>query len=489
MEYEVLNNRTYRIATDGERELLANFAAEIVQETRFVDGRVEKNNIKIRGTKEKNGEEIILPEVIVNTNNFPAMAWVLQGWGVQAVIASGGSIKDDLRTAIQLRSKPIKKTVYRHVGWTDDLPEPCYLHASGGIGPKGNDPTIEVRLPSELQHYNFSEPLKNIPNAIRATLSLTQLGKREVTWPLLAATFAPLFAPVDFAIHLTGRTGTYKSELMSLFQCHYGCKMDARNLPGSWSSTPNAIEAQTFITKNAAYVLDDYVPAGTSWQVRAYQTTADKIVRSQGNQSGRARLTDTSNLQTTMYPRGIILSTGEDTPEGHSIRARMLILELAPGDIQLPKLTTAQNNRKLYEVTTQAYIQNLAKNPVPTYATEVAALRDKMTGIGHTRTPSMAATLITAISHFLQWAKTAGALKNTSALLTEATKAITDAANEQRHYLENADPVDIFTATIRQIFAAGLGHVRTVNGGIPRGAAALGWTQENFDDQIAHLKS
>ena len=46
---------------------------------------------------------------------------------------------------------------------------------------------------------------------------------------------------------------------------------------------------------------------------------------SSGNQAGRARLTDTSNLQQTFYPRGVIFSTGEDTPEGHSVRARMMI--------------------------------------------------------------------------------------------------------------------------------------------------------------------
>jgi hypothetical protein len=36
-----------------------------------------------------------------------------------------------------------------------------------------------------------------------------------------------------------------------------------------------------------------------------------------------------SSLRSVYYPRGLILVTGEDVPKGHSLRARLVVLELA----------------------------------------------------------------------------------------------------------------------------------------------------------------
>ena len=44
----------------------------------------------------------------------------------------------------------------------------------------------------------------------------------------------------------------------------------------------------------------------------------------------------------TYYPRGLIVSTGEDVPSGQSLRARMIVLELAPGDIDTAVLSRIQ---------------------------------------------------------------------------------------------------------------------------------------------------
>jgi hypothetical protein len=41
---------------------------------------------------------------------------------------------------------------------------------------------------------------------------------------------------------------------------------------------------------------------------------------------------------------GLILSTGEDIPAGQNLRARMIVLELAPGDIDSAVLSLAQRN-------------------------------------------------------------------------------------------------------------------------------------------------
>ena len=299
-----------------------------------------------------------------------------------------------------------------------------------------------------------------------------------------------MFGPVDFALHLTGRSGTFKSELISLFQSHYGDKMDARNLPGSWSSTGNALEAQSFYAANAPFVIDDFVPIGTSWQIKAYQTTADKIIRAQGNQSGRARLTDTSSLQSAYYPRGVILSTGEDTPEGHSVRARMMIMELSPGDVAPDKLTKAQHYRPNYSIAVAALIRHLCTHPID-LRSRSDAIRNKCLSIGHTRTPPMLGRLVATAEVVLHWAFERHYIsENARARFTKlATESIMDAGKRQQQYLESTDPVELFSAAIRQAFGAGLAHMRTLNGGIPAKPTMLGWTEDKDHNDFPIYKS
>lgn len=497
-KYEVIDHQTYALTGEGERELLANFSAAITQETRFVDGRSTETVLTINGGQleppdEETGEREYtpFPPAEVPSANFPAMTWVLQNWGVRAVIMPGSGVKEDLRTHIQLSSRPTIRTIYKHIGWTTLNKKPAYLHAGGAITAQGNDPSVTVRLPLELNNYDLTPtPGVDLKDAIEATLSLVDLGPPSITWPMLIATFAPLFCETDFAMHLTGRTGTFKSEVISLFQSHFGTKMDARHLPGSWSSTPNALEAQAYYAKNAPFVVDDFVPTGTSWQVKAYQTTADKIIRSQGNQSGRARLTDTSGLQTTMYPRGIILSTGEDTPEGHSVRARMLILELSPGDIEAPKLSEAQRKRPLYTTTTAALIQHLCQGK-PAVNELADEYRKSHLDVGHSRTPSALACLVAVSHYFLEWCSQVLGMTSDDLLYMQrhAERNILEAANRQNQYLEAADPCEIFCQTIRNVTGAGLGHFRTLLGGIPGSPTMLGWTEENSLSDVPTFRS
>jgi len=491
--YEVLNSRTYRLTSDGERQLLANFNARIIEEIRYIDGPTVETNLVIEGEAPPQGDSdqpTPLGKVTVSAPSFAGLQWVMPAWGVRAVISPGGTVKEDLRTATQLRSTPKTTTIYKHIGWTKLDDKRAYLHAKGAITAKGNDPTVQVMLSPELSRYDLTPPMADVKACVIATLDLASLAPPEVAWPMIAATFAPLYGPVDFAMHLAGRTGTFKSEFISLLQSHFGPEMDARHLPASWSSTANALEAQAYYACNAPMVIDDFVPTGTSWQVRTYHTTADKIIRAQGNQAGRARLTDTSNLQTTMYPRGIILSTGEDTPDGHSVRARMMILELSPGDIDAKRLTQAQAERPNYVGTTAALIQSLATTPVELTA-RAQDIRNKNLDVGHTRTPSMLARLMATAEAFLEWCgKVAIGEKKAKSLAKVAAAAILTAAQRQQSYLESADPCDLMAATIRHILAAGLGHMRTVNGGVPLQPTLLGWTEEGggFSD-IPQYKS
>src|SRR5204862_335813 len=112
----------------------------------------------------------------------------------------------------------------------------------------------------------------------------------RITVPLLAAVYRAVLGAADFALHLAGETGQGKTELAALAQQHYGAGLDARNLPGNWASTGNSLEGLAFAAKDGLVTVDDFVPAGTVADVARMHREADRLLRAQGNRSGRMRM-------------------------------------------------------------------------------------------------------------------------------------------------------------------------------------------------------
>ena len=138
-------------------------------------------------------------------------------------------------------------------------------------------------------------------------------------------------SPIDFALHLAGPTGAFKTELAALAQAHFGAAFNGRHLPASWADTANMLEKKAFLAKDAVLVVDDFAPTGTTTDVQRLHREADRLFRAAGNRAGRARMRADGGSRPTYYPRGLIISTGEDIPSGQSLRARLLVLELTPG--------------------------------------------------------------------------------------------------------------------------------------------------------------
>ena len=138
---------------------------------------------------------------------------------------------------------------------------------------------------------------------------------------------------------MIGVTGAGKTELAALIQQHFGAKLCSRNLPGSWMSTGNALEAQSFASKDAVFVIDDFAPAGTQLDVNRMHREATRLLRAQGNQAGRVRMRSDSTLRQAKRPRGLVISTGESIPSQYSIRARLLIIEVGSSDVNFVLLS------------------------------------------------------------------------------------------------------------------------------------------------------
>lgn len=469
---------------------IANFIAEITKETRYIDGRSHVSMLTIRGRR--NGRE--LPELTIPASEFPGMSWILPHWGVQCCVRAGSGAKDDLRAAIQLASDAVDVTnVFRHSGWTSekDDGDPAYLSTSGAITKDGLDTSQTVELPHELRYIALQDPNRVTPEAINALIRTAYLGPLKICAALLASSIRATFGGSDYALHITGRSGTFKSEIASIYQSAFGPESTARNLPGSWSSTANALEALAFYAKDAIMVIDDFIPVGGSWQLRAYQQKADQIIRGAGNQAGRQRLNDTSHLQETMYPRGLILSTGEDTPEGMSLRARLFMFELAKGDINTNTLTRAQQDRMLTSIAMSHFIMWQARNRRQVKeVVEQTRLRKRaeLVGIGHARTPGMVADMIAALtvySAYLADTKHWPA-EDIACFFEQTSNAILDAANTQAAYITESDPAELFVAALMMILSAKHGHFATIAGGIPQEASHLGWIEDRSGQMIAY---
>jgi hypothetical protein len=170
----------------------------------------------------------------------------------------------DTRTAIQLLSSAEQRCVYTHTGWREIDHRWVYLHSGGAIDSGGAVAAVNVRLRGQMSRYELrlSTSAEALMRAVKASLNLLELGETAISFPLLAASYRAVFGQADFAVHLAGETGAFESEIAALFQQHFGAAMDRLNLPGSWSSTGNALEALGFVGKDALIVIDDFAPQG-----------------------------------------------------------------------------------------------------------------------------------------------------------------------------------------------------------------------------------
>jgi hypothetical protein len=431
---------------------ICNFDAWIVEEIARDDEVEQSRRLVVEGRLSK-GEE--LTRVIISTEEFERGTWPLPHWGSHAVVYAGQGNRDHLRAAIQIRSRlAAQRTVYTHTGWRRIGDRWAYLHAGGAIGPDGPLGDVSVELPGALEHYLLPDPPKGaeLHAAILSSLDqLRGLAPDQVVIPLMATTWRAVRANADSSTHVQGATGLFKTELAALQQQHWGPGMDARHLPANWSSTANALEAISFAAKDALTTIDDFCPTGSSSDVARYHRDADRLFRGQGNRSGRQRCWPDGTPRPEKPPRGMYLSTGEDTPRGESLRARMTIVPLHRGDVDPDRLGECQRDAAagLYARAMAGYLQWLAgryDEVMPRFRDEVVRLRDELAqadGVSrHRRTVAVLADLIAAFQLFLVFAHEAGAIDDARRddLSGRCRAALLEVGADQAEMQQAADP-------------------------------------------------
>jgi hypothetical protein len=487
--YRVVGGRIIRevLTKDGAIEVsLCNFDARIVEQIVHDDGAEQRRSLAVEGSL-ADGTPLARMEVLAA--DFNRMDWPVSEWGTRAVVFAGMGTKDHLRCALQLISgEAPERTIYGHTGWRQVSDAWHYLHAGGALGPAGPSPSVAVALPQALAGYCLPDPIAGPEQveAVRAGVNLATLGPDRLMFPILAAVYRSVLGPTDFSLHLAGSTGTCKTETAALAQQHFGAGLDARHLPGSWASTGNALEALAFAAKDALLVVDDFCPAGSTADVQRYHREADRIFRAQGNAAGRSRMRADASLRPAKPPRGTILSTGEDTPRGQSLRARLFVLEFSPGDIDRGRLAPYQADAGAgkYALALAGFIRWLA----PQYEAirtrlkgEMVELRAKLqAGDQHARTPGIVADLALGFKYFLAFALEVGALTKAEGAEwnARAWSALQLAAAEQADHVLAADPATHCIRLLAGALASGRAHIAGTDGTEPENATAWGWRQE-----------
>jgi hypothetical protein len=475
-DYETRDNGIYwkKFTQNGFTWIrLSNFTAAITEDVKLDDdsGKIERHFI-IEGSRGR---------ADVPAEKYDGMSWVTREWGSRAVITPGSYHKEHLAVAIKTLGTAVERTVFTHLGWRRIGDQLVYLHGGGAISANGPIGGVEVNLSNTLAQFVLP-PVTDLSAAIRSSLALLDVAPAHIVYPLWGAVFrAPLgaFAPVTVTVWLAGPSGVLKTSTALIGQAHFAPAISTRSC-ANWTSTANANERLAYLAKDALMLVDDFAPRGSPYEVSRMHAIAERLIRAQANQAGRNRMNPDATLKMEMYPRCGLLCTGEDVPRGHSLRARMVVIEVGKDDVNRVKLTTLQHEAEagLIAQAMAGYIAWLARQDQSTFKSRERELRAETTG-SHLRTPENIASLMLGVETGMRFAVESGALSEQAAQAhqVEAWGALTKLAEGQEHFLRSERPADRFKNLLQSVLSSGRAHVTTVEGGEPYYREALGWRE------------
>jgi hypothetical protein len=488
--YSMTEAGTYWLKPLGEIDvpvLLANVSAVITANVTLDDGAgpgSARQVYEIAATV--NGRTVTSS---VPAPQFPALSWIAEFLGSDAMVLPGLALKDHLRYAIQRLSvgKTIRRTVYGHTGWRKFGEAWLYLSSAGALGRDGLVPGIDVSLPADLEALHIAAPSSDpdaVRDAVHASLRILDLAPDRVTVPVLATGYRACVRPTSYSVGIVGATNNGKTELATLAQQHFGRAWSVEHLPGNWLSTANSAGELQFLLKDALQTFDDFSPEGSRFDIQHQHGQFANVLRRQGNRSARKRMQKDLSVPPAKPPRGCVLWTGETLPRGPSLTARSPVVELAKDALDFTKLTACQANAAAgrYVEALAGYIQWLA----PRYDEIQAGWRDRVVALrsqipaAHRKTAAIIADLACGWQTALWFMVDCGALTREAgeALWQRGFRALRAVGGDQTEYLAAADPVTRILTLLRSAVATGKAHLASTDNEAPPDAVAVafGWT-------------
>jgi hypothetical protein len=457
---------------------VANFHARIVRDLVYDDGEQERREFAV---------EAVVGEIklafCVSAAEFQRMDWVLNKLGPRAIIYPGQH--QHARAAIQCLSGEIgEERIFSHLGWRKPDGHWVYLHAGGALGAGGSVSNVRVQLPPSLLGYRMEalQELDERARAVRDSLHFLRVAPDRISVPLLAGVYAAALGKRGFSLFLVGRSGVFKSTIAALCQQHFGAAMDASRLPANFASTANALESLSFHAKDALLVTDDFAPTGMQSD-GGLRSVAERLFRAAGNQQGRSRMGKDGRSSTSQPPRALVLATGEEVPRGESIRARLLIVELGPGEVDRVTLTECQKAAQQGRLAAAmgsflVWVARQYDHLQQRLSARAQELRSEIDGRTlHARMPTAVADLQASLEIFFEFAFEIGAVGSAERanLAERSIVAFNDLMACQMKYHRTSDPALRFLSLLQAGLSCGRAHVCSRDGNAPPQASAWGW--------------
>lgn len=474
---------------------LANFDARIVGDLELDDAGGEQRRIYTVRAELRDGS-VLTPDV--PAADFSSTRWVDLHLGARAnVLPPLGAA--NLGAAIKALSqvdglKPA--TAAAHVGYRTHNGGAAFITGEAVLASPGCDVTgLAVILPPACERFALPAAPSgmDLKAALAASAAVLGAGPLSITLPLWLFTYRAALPvePPDYVVWVVGPTGAYKSAFAGVLQSHFGAGWDGTHLPGNWQSTLTSLEGVAYNFKNALCVLDDF-RADDARARQEMERAASRLVRGVGNRSARQRSTADLRQRPQRAPRGAVMVTAEDRLLGHSLSARMLVLEIASGDIKASELTLRQRDARagllagsmsgfISWLLAQGCAQIERRFHAASDAHRDAAVRKLQGGAGsHARTPGIAADLLAAAGVLIEFYAANGVGLPFDAASAQDT--LLGSAEKQAKEIASANPVEIAREALGVAIRSGMARIADrARGERPRDGGRWGWSRD-FQD-------
>jgi hypothetical protein len=228
----------------------------------------------------------------------------------------------------------------------------------------------------------------------------------------------------------------------------------------TWTSTANSEQRLGWHLKDAPMLLDDYKAAN----VKASQVTF--LLQNYGDGMARGRLDANSEARNAYPVRAVLISSGEDQPEGESSTlARILSVDLPRGAVHRGRLTNIQRDASYSHHLTIDYLRWLLTTPLPdrqelhrqTRASILTRLEQTEHATNAGRVASNVAALYVAWETFGRFLEDRGhwSPERVQAWLGQCKRDLITLAKQQLDLTTGERYSQLFLETVRELIASG----------------------------------
>ncbi|KAB8142948.1 DUF927 domain-containing protein [Chloroflexia bacterium SDU3-3] len=455
--------------------MMTNWTAQIVAEVAQHDG--ENCTEFYRITARCGAKARTLEMECSEYEGEAALGRIVASLGAKARVNPAAQSRYILDAIKSLSTDLTEQVIHNHTGWVDGqfLLQNGAVSAAGWQGAAGDSPN-RAHLPQRIERYRLNPPSDaSMVDAMRLFDDLLQLAPSAVMVPLVGAVLlSPILTQLETAapmVHVYGPTGCHKTSISCAALSLWGDFMPAHPTD-TWTSTANSIQQLGWHLKDVPMILDDYKAAN----VQPKHVTF--LLQNYGDGMARGRLDANSNARAVFPVRAVLISSGEDQPEGEaSTLARILSVPLQRGSVDRDRLTTLQHEARLLHHITMGYLQWLAVHQADLVETNKEAFKQTRAAILATleqtehatnagRVAGNVAALFVAWEMFTRFLKGGKLWSETqiSSWIKTCKYELLALAKQQIQLTTNERYSQLFLESLRGLLASGRGYIVNLEG-------------------------